>query len=212
MNTFSRLEGNEIAEHSLSEYEIKRRFPNTSFCDPFVPPPGYMIEAESPERPEPGPLEDLVSLPPAWIDGVLTRQYRVEPASPEEAAQRTAAHSAVVRLERNRRLAAADWTQLPDSGVDQEAWASYRQALRALTEQEGFPWEVIWPTPPIDQAPSTVPQAQQAEPPPAETLGQVWTDPDGVNWVVVQARQSNGQFAADDPATEARENLTWDRV
>ena len=39
---------------------------------------------------------------------------------------------AVVREQRNARLAASDWTQLPDAPVDASVWAEYRQALRDL--------------------------------------------------------------------------------
>lgn len=53
-----------------------------------------------------------------------------------------------IRSERNQRLAASDWTQLRDATVDQAAWATYRQALRDLPQQPGFPATVVWPTPP----------------------------------------------------------------
>jgi hypothetical protein len=36
----------------------------------------------------------------------------------------------VMRIERNRLLADSDWTQTADAPVDQQAWATYRQALR----------------------------------------------------------------------------------
>ena len=35
-----------------------------------------------------------------------------------------------MRLHRDRLLKESDWTQLPDSPVDREAWATYRQTLR----------------------------------------------------------------------------------
>lgn len=35
-----------------------------------------------------------------------------------------------MRLHRNRLLAESDWTQLPDTPIDRQAWADYRQALR----------------------------------------------------------------------------------
>jgi len=54
----------------------------------------------------------------------------------------------VVRSERNQRLAACDWTQLSDAPVDATAWAAYRQELRDVTGQEGFPWAVVWPATP----------------------------------------------------------------
>jgi hypothetical protein len=53
-----------------------------------------------------------------------------------------------VRTERDRLLKASDWTQVADAPVDQAAWAEYRQALRDVPEQEGFPENVVWPTKP----------------------------------------------------------------
>ena len=54
-----------------------------------------------------------------------------------------------VRQDRDRRLAASDWTQLPDVPLaNREAWAVYRQALRDVTEQVGFPFDVVWPASP----------------------------------------------------------------
>jgi hypothetical protein len=54
----------------------------------------------------------------------------------------------VVRADRNRRLAESDWTDLPNTPIDKEPWIIYRQALRDITLQEGFPWEVVWPDQP----------------------------------------------------------------
>lgn len=56
--------------------------------------------------------------------------------------------SAVQRARRDSRLADSDWTMLPDSPTDKDAWAAYRQALRDVTKQTGFPNTVTWPTPP----------------------------------------------------------------
>jgi len=53
-----------------------------------------------------------------------------------------------VRRKRDNRLAASDWTQVPDAPVDQQAWADYRQALRDIPQQEGFPEDVVWPEKP----------------------------------------------------------------
>lgn len=52
------------------------------------------------------------------------------------------------RAERNQLLAASDWTQVADAPVDQAAWATYRQALRDITTQTGFPENVTWPAQP----------------------------------------------------------------
>lgn len=53
-----------------------------------------------------------------------------------------------VRAERDAKLTASDWTQVVDAPVDQAAWATYRQALRDIPSQEGFPNTVTWPTKP----------------------------------------------------------------
>ncbi len=55
--------------------------------------------------------------------------------------------------QRARLLSACDWTQMPDvpGGVIwQSAWRNYRQQLRDITGQDGFPLSVIWPAPPAD--------------------------------------------------------------
>lgn len=53
-----------------------------------------------------------------------------------------------IRDQRNLLLAQSDWTQASDAPVDQAAWRTYRQALRDIPSQEGFPTNVVWPTKP----------------------------------------------------------------
>ena len=52
------------------------------------------------------------------------------------------------RTQRDRLLTASDWTQVIDAPVDQAAWAIYRQALRDIPQQTGFPATVVWPLQP----------------------------------------------------------------
>ncbi len=61
--------------------------------------------------------------------------------------------SAAGRAKRNSLLAASDWTQLPDArnamGSEKaEEWDTYRQALRDVPEQSGFPQDIVWPVKP----------------------------------------------------------------
>ena len=53
-----------------------------------------------------------------------------------------------LKAERNRRLFASDWTQVPDAPVDQASWAVYRQELRDLPSQTKDPRHPVWSTPP----------------------------------------------------------------
>ena len=75
------------------------------------------------------------------VNGVWTQVWGAE-----QLAQDTA--SANVRGYRDRLLTDSDWTQVADAPVDKTAWATYRQALRDASAQEGFPYTVEWPTQP----------------------------------------------------------------
>lgn len=93
-------------------------------------------------------LHNVQEGPAALIDGAWTQTWRITDASAEEITQRTANEAAAVREQRNIKLSASDWTQVADAPVNSLAWANYRQALRDLPGQPGFPWDVIWPSEP----------------------------------------------------------------
>jgi len=55
------------------------------------------------------------------------------------------------RVQRDHLLSVTDWKTirlLEQSGSIDPKWLSYRQALRDITAQPGFPDNVVWPTPP----------------------------------------------------------------
>lgn len=54
-----------------------------------------------------------------------------------------------MRETRNRLLAESDWTQLSDAPVGSLDWQIYRQNLRDVPSQAGFPWQVEWPIEPL---------------------------------------------------------------
>ena len=83
-------------------------------------------------------------LGPVFTDGETT-------AAEQEAAykaQKDAEQAKSVREQRGTKLAECDWTQVADAPVDKTVWATYRQALRDVTTQSGFPWTIEWPTQP----------------------------------------------------------------
>lgn len=85
------------------------------------------------------------------IDGKWYTKYVLAPSPvPEEyKAQKDAQQAKSVRETRNKLLADCDWTQLADATVDKTVWAAYRQALRDIPKNAGFPWEVTYPESPI---------------------------------------------------------------
>ena len=82
-------------------------------------------------------------------DGTVTTAAENEAAYK---AMKDAEQAKAVRQQRGEKLKETDWTQvadaLLDAPVDKAAWATYRQALRDVTAQAGFPWNVEWPTQP----------------------------------------------------------------
>ena len=122
----------------ITEDEFRRDNRNTSFPEVLTPQIidsfGYDPVLEGPQA---------TTVPP--YDGVVhtaAEQYEAYCFAKDTEQGKT------VRADRNKRLADCDWTQLPDAPVDRTAWAAYRQELRNVPQQEGFPWNVIWPEQP----------------------------------------------------------------
>lgn len=75
----------------------------------------------------------------AWLNAGNTPQ----PAPETRAAD--------ARGKRDSLLAACDWTQIPDSPLmttQRTAWVAYREALRNMPAQAGFPATISWPIAP----------------------------------------------------------------
>ncbi len=90
-------------------------------------------------------------LGPVFTDRPATDTEPAKTAAEQEAeykAMKDAEQAKSVRADRTKRLADSDWTQIADSTADKQAWAGYRQALRDITSQAGFPWTIDWPEQP----------------------------------------------------------------
>ena len=78
----------------------------------------------------------------------VERSYPVIDKTAQEIQQDIVNKSSEVRTQRNEKLSGSDWTQVADSPVDKAIWATYRQALRDITAQSGFPYTITWPDAP----------------------------------------------------------------
>lgn len=93
------------------------------------------------------PTQKLTSVEP-YIENGVVYDVIVEHKTPVELDAETAQKANEVRYKRNMLLTQSDWTQLADAPVDNLAWAVYRQALRDITLQAGFPFTVDFPVAP----------------------------------------------------------------
>lgn len=133
------------------EQEFRNMFPNTSLPNPLTESAinglGGDIVFEGPQptatRYQIVVRQGVIQLGDKWYTN-----YVAVDLSPEACTALDEQQASSVRITRNSRLAACDWTQVADSPVDKAAWATYRQELRDITSQPGFPWEITWPTSP----------------------------------------------------------------
>jgi hypothetical protein len=141
------------AVYPYSLTQLKRDNPNVSFPSPLtddVAANFLVFPVKSTQAPAFDYRKNNVN-GIGKISGEWTQIWTQVDASPEEITQRTENKAQAVRSERNAKLADCDWTQLADSPLDPDgklAWALYRETLRMVPEQSGFPWEVNWPPAP----------------------------------------------------------------
>jgi len=132
--------------------ELRRDNPDTSFpktiSDSLLVDFGVFTVSES-AMPSYDPMTQSVERAalPTLVNGVWAWGWDVTALTAEQIAARDAAKAASIRRERDSLLAATDWTALSDVTMSAEM-ATYRQALRDITAQEGFPHSTTWPTKP----------------------------------------------------------------
>jgi len=90
-------------------------------------------------------------LGPVFTDRAAEGDQPAQTAAEQETAYKAmkdAEQAKSVRASRTEKLNDCDWTQIADSTADKTAWATYRQQLRDITAQSGFPWTITWPDAP----------------------------------------------------------------
>lgn len=130
--------------------DYRALFPQTSF--PPSGPSDEFLAANSAMKvnvwmPYDETTEKLSACEP-YIDGNWVYTVEVMPLTPDDIKARNDSKAHSVRAQRDRLLIECDWTQLSDSPIDPLPWRTYRQELRDVPQQAGFPWNVIWPTSP----------------------------------------------------------------
>lgn len=146
---YARIENGAVVEWPIMN--LFQRLPQVSFAEVIDNdnlPDGFVFVPTA-AVPEYNAFTHTIVLgDPTLVNGVWMQLYAEAPLSDEEL-QRVATETAwQVRRDRDLKLAASDWTQVADAPVDKAAWATYRQALRDITTQAGFPSTVEWPVVP----------------------------------------------------------------
>lgn len=147
------IKDGELVKYPYSVTDAKRDNPNVSFpknpSDESLQQFGMfrVFFAAQPELTNTQVLEEgqpiFSSEDQRWIQVWSARNKTTE-----EIDSAIESKAAEIRLTRDHLLAESDWTQLADAPVDKAAWAAYRQDLRDVPSQAGFPWDVTWPMEP----------------------------------------------------------------
>ena len=154
----------------ISTSQFKGLYPNTSFPKPMTVEVyesfGYDSVLNGPAATVTAPYEVSQESGIEEVDGKWFTKFIVGPvftdttdddgntitAATNESAYKAkidARQAATVRSQRDKNLTDCDWTQTNDSPVkDESTWTTYRQALRDVPTQAGFPHTVTWPTKP----------------------------------------------------------------
>jgi hypothetical protein len=149
---YALVKDGQVVTYPYNVDQLRRENPNTS----FPKNPGFQdLEAfglflvYSYPQPDITNAQRVQEKTPIFADGRWIQSWEVVDLTQEEFSNRTDSLALSVRTDRNYKLSQCDWTQAKDISADvSQPWEIYRQQLRDITEQENFPWEVVWPEPP----------------------------------------------------------------
>jgi len=93
-------------------------------------------------------IEKLITVD-LYIENGEVFAVKVEPLTQDEINAQLEYRKQQIRMQRNNLLSQTDWTALTDSVLpspENEQYKTYRQELRDITLQDGFPDNITWPS------------------------------------------------------------------
>ena len=146
-----RSTGQVMYESELRSYLLANNGPSYDQLTPEV------MEAIGVDAVLEGPQAQPTRYQTSFRDGIQQigsewfTKYSVADMDEDQIAAKDAEQAKAVRQERDKRLADCDWRVIKalESNIPQDfEWAAYRQALRDISTQPGFPWDITWPDTP----------------------------------------------------------------
>ena len=140
---FAKISNGAVERFPYTLSDLRRENPNVSFpaTVPDAELASYGVErVTATTAPASNARTHTLERSCSLVDGVWTEVWT-------ETQRDLAVAEKNIREQRNELLSKTDWTQLSDSSVA-STWTTYRQELRDVPAQEGFPYSVTWPTEP----------------------------------------------------------------
>jgi hypothetical protein len=146
--------GNPIDEKNFRTLHNNTSFPRSLTVD-CVEPFGYGLYQYT-RPPVPGThfkVEETV--PVKNSDGIYMQTWETKAMSAEEIEKSTELKKVEIKRLRDEKLKASDWTMMYDVRENDrysdefiQAWLNYREDLREISTQKGYPWNIRWPIEP----------------------------------------------------------------
>jgi hypothetical protein len=152
---FVKITNGQIDKFPYTIGDLRKDNPNTSFPknipDSLLSEFGLVRVTEAAAPDYDSRTHRLVTQQPTLVDGVWTVTRAVVAKDQAQVDAEAAQKASSVRQQRDKLLAETDWLVIKNLELNQNipgVWEVYRQALRDIPSQEGFPWNVTWPESP----------------------------------------------------------------
>lgn len=163
---------NSTLEYPVSDGDIKLLYKASSFpsnIEAFINSASelgysYVHDATPPvHNPDTHYVQRAASPEQVVVNGstIWRQKFNIVAFTEQELTDRSNAKATTVRRDRDLLLKDSDWTQMFDSPLSdlaKSAWHQYRQELRDISDQPGFPTTVNWPTEPVAPYSNVIPK------------------------------------------------------
>ena len=160
MAIYAKVDNGVVTEYPLFEGDLQRRLPQYAYpldsnraSNGFSAPPGYAEVIDTDQTFDTDNYRYEETTPTIAGDRICRRHYNEIPFTQEERDHVTYLVSNREREKRNEILRKTDiyafadrWQNYTDQ--EKQSWLIYRQALRDVTLQQGFPYSIQWPVAP----------------------------------------------------------------
>jgi hypothetical protein len=138
-----------------SQGEVRSMYPNTSFPSQWTP---ALVEELGLDQIFESPTPTTTRYQAAFKDGVEQDaqgrwlwKWSISEMDDDAKAAKDAEQAKAVRATRDGKLAECDWVVIKNLELNQNipgVWEVYRQGLRDVPAQAGFPYDITWPEKP----------------------------------------------------------------
>lgn len=151
MTTYAKIRDGVVLQYPYDIYNLRRDNSNTSFPDGMTAEQyakWEMLPVFIDSEPSYDPIyKEISPTGPFLVDGVWTQGWEILDRDEEDITKSVEDKKREVRAQRTRLLEETDFYGFSDITMTSEM-SIYRQALRDVPSQEGFPTAVVWPTKP----------------------------------------------------------------